>query len=91
MPNYIRLIDKKTGEPESLQTIDEKLCKALQVPCDPDKYYMSWYDIIGYSRVKCIGKLIDIAKRAMPNDPYLPKVLGWLDSNYTLETWYSHD
>ena len=90
MANYIQLFDKKSNEPESFAVIDEKLCKALNVPCDANRYYCEWYDIIGYSCKNSIRDVIDIIEKFVDkyeSDKELIRVLTWLDENYTLNAW----
>lgn len=49
MPNCFTLSRKaEPGKPISFITIDEELCAALGKPCDPNKYYLGWYDMIGF-------------------------------------------
>lgn len=59
MPACFQLYDKsKPGEgPVVLPRIDEAICLALSVPCDPIKYYNYWFDSIGFRLA--IGKTFD--------------------------------
>ena len=91
MANYIKLLDKKSNEPESFMVIDEKLCKALNVPCDEKKYYHHWYDIIGYSGRDTIDDIINdiiIDDRKFDDDDEVIQVLVWINENYTLSACY---
>jgi len=91
MANYIQLLDRN-GNPASFQDIDEKLCKALNVPCDDKKYYCQWYDVIGYSGKSNIRDIItSIAgfSEKLPSDNELIQVLAWIDQHYTLNAWCS--
>jgi len=90
MANYIQLFDKKSNEPESFAAIDEKLCKALDVPCDANHYYYQWYDIIGYSRkgsIRDVIVTIENFANKLESDAELIRALTWLDENYTLNAW----
>ena len=89
MANYIQLFDKKTSKPESFQVIDEKLCKALNVPVDEDRYYQSWYDVIGFSMCDTIHEVREKITRLSPKATKLQAALQWLDENYTLNAWCS--
>ena len=88
MANYIQLLDK-TGTPVSFQEIDEKLCNALNVPCDEKRYYCGWYDIVGYSGKDNIRDIIQRFSEEIPTDNKLIQALTWIDENYTLNAWYS--
>ena len=90
MANYIQLFDKKSNEPESFAAIDEKLCKALNVPCDEKKFYHYWYDVIGYSGKDTIIDIINNIindDRKFEDDNELIRILTWIDENYTLNAW----
>ena len=90
MAKYVQLFDKKTNEPESFAVIDEKLCKALNVPCDEKKYYHHWYDVIGYSGedtiISIINNIINDDKK-FDDDDELIRILTWIDENYALNAW----
>jgi hypothetical protein len=49
MPNCFTLTRRGADEPESLSTIDEKLCQVLGVPVHPTKYVVDWCSTIGFS------------------------------------------
>lgn len=87
MANYIELYNKTTGEAEPFITIDEKLCKALDVPCDEKRYFAAWYDIIGYSCCDSIQAVMEKTKDWQDKD--LIRALVWLNEHYTLNAWRS--
>ena len=90
MANYIQLFDRESSEPESLRVIDEKLCTALNVPCDAVRYYCQWSEIIGYSgksNIRAVIALIEDFPEKLESDVELIRVLTWLDENYTLNAW----
>lgn len=89
MPNYIQLRDKNNNA-TPFAVIDEQLCTALNVPCDANKYYCQWYEIIGYSgkgNIRAVITLIENFPEKLESDVELIRVLTWLDENYTLNAW----
>ena len=49
MPNCFRLHRKTDNVAESLNVVDEQLCKLINYPVDPKKYCFGWFDTIGFS------------------------------------------
>lgn len=86
MSNCIQLINKATKEPESFVAIDEKLCKALNVPCDPNHYYQGWYMVLGYSMKNTINEVIK-AQIHHGFSAHGITALMWLDTHYELNAW----
>lgn len=89
MPNAFQLISKKTGEAEHFVLIDVKMCAALDVPCDPEKYFMDWYDNIG-QLVASGRKLEDmhgIYAELIVKYPDFGRLITWLMENYTTSSW----
>lgn len=39
----------REGRPVKFSTIDDEMCEALGVDCDPVNYYKNWYDTIGFA------------------------------------------
>ena len=48
MAVYFQLVRKGSSEPVVLQEVDQEMCKAFNVPCDPDLWLWSWYDCVGF-------------------------------------------
>lgn len=95
MPNCFSLFRRTDGKAEVLNEVDRKMCEHFKVPCDPDKWYMDWYNITGFA-VACGRDLptqIAVGKAWIsqsPADEHAVKYLAlveWLHANYTTEAW----
>lgn len=77
-------------EPVTFQYLDEVICLMLGKPCDPDKYYGSWYDIIGL-RLAMGQDWAKIIEAFMPvedqSDLELLAICAYLQANYSSENW----
>lgn len=99
MPNYFTLTRKSNLEagPVKLQEIDEELCKHFNVPCDPDKWYLHWYDFVGFALAcgKTFDQLIADTKEYIIKDPDYEDLkkhlalLEYLNEHYTSDAWAS--
>lgn len=95
MPNCFQLLSRHTGKAETFHEIDRKLCEWFNVKCDDHKWYMDWYDIVGF-QIAC-GK--DLEKqiatgeehlKAHPDDDHAVRFLAmlkYLHVNYTSDAW----
>lgn len=97
MPNCFRLIDKVTGEPETLNKVDEKICEAIGVPVHEREWCFGWYNYIGF--LLALGKhwdeiekgLNESAKELNANIGWteaMLKILAFLRENYESDAWY---
>lgn len=102
MPNCFQLLDKQTKEPQSLNTIDEEICKLMGVQVHPKHYgdgIYNWFDTIGFQLAT--GKDLDDNS---PNSvreyykssemwteelPWLEKIITYLQSKYTDKSFYA--
>ena len=87
MPNCIAFTDRHTKDAVTFAEIDDALCVHLGVVPDQDKFYRSWYDIIGYG-LAC-GKSLDWFLGYYWLDPNYGPIANFLWLNYTSEAWYS--
>lgn len=97
MAAYFQLLDKKTGEAVIFNKLDEDMCRFWNMPVDADKYFMGWYDAIGFRAA--IGKsFADIRKEFMgytqeDNNKYveyylnLIEILDYIEERYDLNSW----
>lgn len=47
MSHCYQLIPLDSNEPATLQSVDEAICKHLNIPVDPDKWVRNWHNVIG--------------------------------------------
>lgn len=96
MPTCVQLISKETGKPAVLNHIDNDLCREMGVLADERRYYMDWFDIVGF-QVACgtgLEKQVELGRewvRANPTDSHaidFLAVLRWLNEHYTTDAWY---
>ena len=80
MPNCFQLL--RNGTPVNLVDVDKEMCKAFGAECDPDKWYRSWYNIIGFGLA--LGRTWDDLREIDPEDV---DVVDWLEANYTVKAW----
>lgn len=82
MPNYLVLTDRKTGERfqgRDLIKVDERMCEALGVPCDPVEWHEGWCDW------PILYMANDWAKvREFRSGP----IVDWLEATFTLDGYY---
>ena len=88
MPACFTLCRKGSKEPVQFTTIDEELCAALGKTCDSVKWYLGWYDIIGFKLA--IGKTWEqiIADLEEYDDKELLAVTRWLMEHFDSDAWY---
>jgi hypothetical protein len=97
VPNCFQLARKSEPEkPIALSVIDEEMCQHFKVETDPIKYYLGWFDIIGF-KLACGKSFIQIvaslakSMSEMPQykDDYLRliEIALWLDENFTSNAW----
>jgi len=95
MPNCFQLSRKaEPTKPVRFIDIDIEICKELDIPVDPDKYCMSWYDIIGL-RLACGQSFDEMRKYFLGvNEEHsawackMAQIVEFLDANYTSDAWY---
>ena len=99
MPNCFQLRDKLTGEPVSLNCIDEELCKEV-LHCEPHSRFFggnifNWYDTIGYM-MATNGWSIDseeLMNHYRNSDmweeefPLIERIINFLKGEYTSKSW----
>ncbi len=88
MPNCFQLI--REGRAVKLHTVDEEMCKHFGEPCDPDKWYHHWYQIIGFALAT--GKSFDdqIAEAPSEMDEWQKRhleILLWMRENFDYDCW----
>lgn len=98
MPNCIQLMRKtEPHAPVQFQQIDEELCAHFGAAVHPTKWYLNWYDLLGFSLAigKTFGELRDQYRTAFyqKDNPYrdfdrqLVRVIDYLDENFKVEAW----
>lgn len=85
MPNCFQLLDKKTGEPVRLNTIDERLCDELFEPCRPREWLYGWYNYLGLGFA--LGRSMEEMKATFSDDEDLLRVLSILERDYAVRCW----
>ena len=68
---------KRDGNAVPFTKIDDEMCEALGVPCDPINYYKNWYDTIGFS-IAC-GKSWDELREFWPEKV---EIVNFLEANF---------
>lgn len=48
MPICFQLTPKGYTAPATIQSIDDAICQALDLPWDADEFVCNWYDVIGF-------------------------------------------
>jgi hypothetical protein len=96
MPACFSLRKKDVKELSRFADIDDEMCAAFGIPSDEKKYYMGWYDYIGFklavgqSFADIIRQLeSDVAE--YPEEQFSKDMLAialWLDKYYTSDAWY---
>ena len=89
MPNCFQLIPKDSNEPESLNSIDEKICMMLNIPIDAEKYCCYWYDTIGFKLAigQNFAEIIERLTTEYGPDDVWTRIAIWLNENYTSSAW----
>lgn len=91
MPACFTLTKRGCTEPVTFQYLDEVICLMLGKPCDPDKYYRSWYDIIGLRLAMGQDWATIVSAFTPVEDSYdleMLAICAYLQANYTPESWY---
>jgi hypothetical protein len=105
MPECFQLLCKTTGEPVSLNAVDELICKeVLNVPVHPKKYgggyvkgAFNWFDAIGFmiaAGKKPLGSQ-ELRDHYLNSDmwadeaPIIEKILDFMESRFTSRSFYS--
>jgi hypothetical protein len=86
MPNCFSLTDKRTGELASLSGVDDRMREHFGAPPDPDKFYESWYNVIGFA-LACGRTLPELIERLAGKDEALHAIALWLAEHYTSDAW----
>jgi len=92
MPNCFSLSRKaEPTKPVRFVEIDAEICKHLDVPCDDVKYYLGWYDFVGWRLAigKSLGE-VKVEVEANVDNPLTPemlKLVQYLIDNYTSDAW----
>jgi hypothetical protein len=88
MPNCFQLLREGVAVP--LATVDEEMCAHFGEPCDPDRYFRSWYSCVGWDL--SMGRTYDQIREIYADPSWaeygiLP-VVEWLAANFTPRSWY---
>lgn len=90
MAAYLELYSKhkepepgQQAVPENFTEIDNAMCQHFGVEPDPDYFYRSWYDLIGFGLA--VGRTYAELRELAPG--YAP-VIDWLEANYTVKAYY---
>ena len=86
MPNHFQLIPKNSNEPEKFSTIDDIMCTHFGVNSNDVEYYFDWYNVLGFALA--MGLTFDELRNEFPE---FLEIINYLDSNYTVKTWYSRN
>ena len=88
MPNCFQLLRGDVAVP--LSEIDEEMCRHFGEPCDSNRYFREWHDLIGYDLA--MGRSFEQieATYAGPKwaDSGLLPIAQWLRANFTPRSWY---
>ena len=101
MALHFQLLDKSTGEAQSLSKVDDRICIEV-LNCTPhEKYYggnvFNWFDTIGFQLAS--GKALNNdAENSVHNHfknsewwqeelPMIESILNFLQENYTSRSW----
>ena len=87
MPNYFRLINRETNEGDKFADIDDKICAHLGVAPHPEKFYESWYDLLGLDMAT--GASWQMMRERWNYDKTLIRIVDYLEERYRIEAWYS--
>ena len=87
MANYFTLTKIGQETPSRFADIDNDICKEVGITPDDNKYYLSWYDIIGLALA--IGKDWEWCKNEFKNWPEMLTVINFLEKNYISNAWAS--
>ena len=85
MANYFTLTKKGETESSKFNEIDDEMCAALNKKPDTVKYYLNWYDNIGFA-LAC-GKDWEWCKNEFKDWPEMIEVINWLEENYISNCW----
>jgi hypothetical protein len=101
MPACFQLISKVTKKPTDFITVDDAICKHMNVEPDPVNYYMHWYDSIGFALA--MGRTFEELKtrytkgKNQVTDPEevesyekALEVVAFLDEHYEANSWHEH-
>lgn len=77
-----QLLDKTTGEPANLPSIDNDMCKFFGVTPHPEYYYRSWYDIVGLCLAS--GYSYETIKQRIPE---YSDIVDYLEKHYNVNCW----
>ena len=100
MPNCFQLIDKSTGKAENFARIDSLICEHYGVPEHETKFFMLWYDVIGF-KLAC-GHSFARIREAMRNqviedikngdfssifEEWIIRITYFIEARYTSSAW----
>ena len=80
MANYFTLTKKDETEPSKFNKIDDEMCLFLGKQPNPEKYYLSWYNILGLAIAT--GKNWEWCKNEFKDWPEMLEVINYLETNY---------
>ncbi len=83
MPNCIQFTKKGEVVPAKLAEVDEAICKHVGVKADPDLWYISWFNVIGF--MLAVGMTWEKV-RGDVHGPMLV-VTDFLEMNYNVRVW----
>lgn len=84
MPNCFQLW--RDGAAVPLGVIDDEMREHFYAPPDPDRFYESWYDAIGYQLA--MGRTFAQAREDLADYPQLVEIADWLEARFTVRSWY---
>lgn len=89
MPNCFMLTRKGEEKASSLMRIDEEMCMHFGAEVHPTRYYLGWYDLVGFSLA--MGRdwnwmREQLKKDEIVDDPIL-LVIDWLEENFIADSW----
>lgn len=87
MPNCFQLLRGEEAIP--LVQVDEEMCLHFKEPCDPKRWFMFWYDIIGFDLAagKTFGEIRGYVRETYPEHPILVDIADWLQANFSVRHW----
>lgn len=96
MPNHFQLLDRETGKPAVLQTVDDEMREHFGAEPSKTEWYYSWYDLVGYALA--VGHDFDWCREHLyqPGDEPAnerstrgQEIIDYLDERYTTRAWYA--
>lgn len=85
MPNCFMLLDKTTGEPVSLQKVDDMMREAFGEPPNEKEWLYRWYDTVGFALA--MGRSWDETRKHFEGCENLQRAIDWLEMNFGADAW----